>query len=430
MSFQNFSLDERLLNAVADCGFTSPSDIQAQAIPFQLEGRDIMASAPTGTGKTAAFVLPALQRLLTQKAGEGRGPRVLVLTPTRELASQVAKNIYELTKYARMRSISITGGTPYPPQIRSLKQPLDLLVATPGRLIDHINSGRIDFSRLEVLVLDEADRMLDMGFIDDVKRVVSLAPTNRQTILFSATLEGEIKKIARSILNDPAKVQVAGVACKHESISQSAHQADDFRHKRALLSHILNQDDVQQAIIFTATKRGADELCSQLKEEGQSCAALHGDMKQGQRRRTIDRLTRNQLRVLVATDVAARGLDIKGISHVVNFDMPMQAEDYVHRIGRTGRGGATGTAVSLIGPKDWGLLSAVERLLENKLEITEVAGLEPKLPKPKPSHNKRRSGSARRGKPSIRYKRGGKGNSGASGSQRRRRRSPRELNAA
>jgi len=271
-----------------------------------------------------------------------------------------------------------------------------------------------------------------MGFIDDVKRVVSLAPSNRQTILFSATLEGEIKKIARSILNDPAKVQVAGVSCKHESITQSVHQADDFRHKRALLSHILNQDNVQQAIVFTATKRGADDLCAQLKEEGQSCAALHGDMKQGQRRRTIDRLSRNQLRVLVATDVAARGLDIKGISHVVNFDMPMQAEDYVHRIGRTGRGGATGTAVSLIGPKDWGLLNAVEKLLESKLDITEVVGLEPKQPKPKfSSNNKRRPGSSRRGKPSIHYKRGGgKGGSGASGNQRRRRRAPRELSAA
>lgn len=428
MSFQNFSLDERLLKAVADCGFTTASEIQAQAIPFQMEGRDIMASAPTGTGKTAAFVLPALQRLLNEEPAEGNGPRVLVLTPTRELANQVADNIYKLTKYARMRSTSIVGGTPYPPQIRALKQKLDLLVATPGRLIDHINSGRIDFSRLQVLVLDEADRMLDMGFIDDVKRVVSLAPKNRQTILFSATLEGEIKKIAHSILNDPAKVQVAGVTCRHESISQMVHQADDFRHKRSLLSHLLNQDDVQQAIVFTATKRGADELCEQLKAEGQSCAALHGDMKQGQRRRTIERLSRNQLRILVATDVAARGLDIKGISHVVNFDMPMQAEDYVHRIGRTGRGGATGTAVSLIGPKDWGLLQGVEKLLESKLEVTEIAGLEPKQPRPKfNSKAKGRNGSQRRRKPSIHYKHG---RASSGGNQRRRRRAPRELNAA
>ncbi len=401
MSFQNFVLDDRLLKSVKDCGFQTPSDIQKQAIPLILQGKDLMASAPTGTGKTAAFVLPALHRLLTEESGKGTGPRVLVLTPTRELANQVADNIYKLTRYARMRCCSIVGGMPYPPQIRLLKQRLDLLVATPGRLIDHINSGRIDFSRLELLVLDEADRMLDMGFIDDVKRIASLTPDSRQTVLFSATLEGKIERVAQQMLKQPSKVQIAGIKVKHDSIAQKLHQADDYRHKRSLLSHLLKNKDLQQAIIFTATKRGADKLAEKLSEEGHSCAALHGDMKQGVRRRTVERLQRKKLTVLVATDVAARGLDINGISHVINFDLPMQAEDYIHRIGRTGRGGATGIAVSLIGPQDWPLLSRIEKLLECELDLTEIKGLEPKLPKP--GNSGKKSYSNKR-KANIRYK--------------------------
>lgn len=377
-----------------------------------------MASAPTGTGKTAAFVLPALQRLAMNKPKKGIGPRVLVLTPTRELAKQVADNIYTFTKYLRQRSCSIVGGMPYPPQMRFLKQPLDLLVATPGRLIDHIEAGRVDFSRLEVLVLDEADRMLDMGFIDEVKRIAALTPENRQTLLFSATLEGEIAKIARSLLKDPARVQVAGVKFQHESIAQHLHQADDYRHKRALLTHVLKKGELSQAIIFTATKKGAEALAEKLKQDGHEVAALHGDMRQGMRRRTIERMAKNKLQVLVATDVAARGLDIKGISHVINFDLPMQAEDYVHRIGRTGRGGATGTAISLIGPQDWMLLSRIEKLLEAKLNITEVAGLEPKQPRPRMSHSKAASNKR---KPNIRFKKRAYGSGRPKDKQGRRR---------
>jgi len=378
--FQDFNLNSRLLKAIDDTGYQSPSDIQKLSIPLLLQGKDIMASAPTGTGKTAAFVLPALQRLLDNEPGEGRGPRVLVLTPTRELAKQVADNIFTFTKYAHMRSCSIVGGMPYPPQIKLLRQALDLMVATPGRLIDHINSGRIDFSRLEVLVLDEADRMLDMGFIDDVKKIAALTPESRQTVLFSATLEGEILRVAQKILTDPERVQVAGVKFRHESISQKIHQVDDYKHKRSMLAHVLNSHDVNQAIVFTATKKSADELAKELSEEGHKCSALHGDMKQNWRRRTIENMQKNKITVLVATDVAARGLDIRGISHVINFDLPMQAEDYIHRIGRTGRGGSTGTAVSLVGPKDWSLLSRIEKLLDTKLKLSVVEGLEPKKP--------------------------------------------------
>jgi len=399
--FQDFDLSPNLQKAIDDAGFQTPSDIQQLSIPHLLQGKDIMASAPTGTGKTAAFVLPALQRLLDNEPGQGKGPRVLVLTPTRELAKQVADNIYTLTKYARMRSCSIVGGTPYPPQIRLLRQSLDLMVATPGRLIDHINSGRIDFSRLEVLVLDEADRMLDMGFIDDVKKIAALTPDNRQTVLFSATLEGEILRVAQKILKDPERVQVAGMKFKHESISQKIHQVDDYRHKREMLAHVLNNQNANQSIVFTATKKGADDLAKKLSEEGHRCAALHGDMKQSFRRRTIEGMQRNKISVLVATDVAARGLDIKGISHVINFDLPMQAEDYIHRIGRTGRGGASGEAVSLVGPQDWMLLSRIEKLLGRKLELSVVDGLEPK--KQKPKYNAKNAQGGKR-KPNIRFK--------------------------
>lgn len=386
-----------------------------------------MASAPTGTGKTAAFVLPALQRLVDMEPGAGHGPRVLVLTPTRELAKQVADNIYMFTKYLRMRSCSVVGGMPYPPQIRFLKQPLDLLVATPGRLIDHIKAGRVDFSRLQLLVLDEADRMLDMGFVDDVKEIAALTPNDRQTLLFSATLEGEIEKVSRQLLKEPVRVQVAGVRFKHESIIQKIHQADDYRHKRALLSRVLEHDEMNQAIIFTSTKRGAEELAGKLKEDGHVAAALHGDMRQGQRRRTIEQMTRNRVKVLVATDVAARGLDIKGISHVVNFDLPMQAEDYIHRIGRTGRGGSTGTAVSLVGPQDWMHLSRIEKLVETKLELTEIEGLEPKQPKPKMNFSK---GGARKRKPNVQYRKRHGGNSGYGCSDSQQRRSHRKSSKA
>ncbi len=406
MSFDLLGLHPELLKSLSEQGFTEPSEIQQQAIPAILNGSDVMASAPTGTGKTAAFVLPALQNLSQSEEKQGAGPRVLVLTPTRELATQVSDNIYKFTKYLRMRSTTIVGGVPYPPQIRVLRQPIDFLVATPGRLIDHMNAGRVDFSRVEILILDEADRMLDMGFVDEVTRIAKQTPSTRQTLLFSATLEGQIEKVARELLKEPVKLQVAGVKIKHDSITQHMLQADDFRHKRKLLNHVLSDDEVNQAIIFTSTKKGAESLAERLKDDGHACAALHGDMRQGMRRRVIEQMQRKRLKVLVATDVAARGIDIKTLSHVVNFDLPMQAEDYVHRIGRTGRGGSTGTAYSLIGPQDWGLLHRIQKFLDTRYELSEISGLEPQQPRPKFDASKSK-GQKRRGNANVRFKRRG-----------------------
>jgi len=418
LSFEHLNLDEVLQRAIKACGYTSPTDIQKQAIPVALEGHDLMASAQTGTGKTAAFVLPALHRLLSNPAGPGVGPRVLVLTPTRELATQVTDAIRDLGRSSRLRSATVVGGMPYPPQIKMLRQPLDLLVATPGRLIDHFESGRLDFSRLEMLVLDEADRMLDMGFVDDVERIAAALPESRQTLLFSATLEGAVRNVAQRLLKEPKRIQIDGVKVSHASIEQYIHQADDFRHKHALLAHHLSKEEVSQAVVFTATKRGADELSRQLREQGHRSDALHGDMNQGARRRTIDKMRRGQCKILVATDVAARGIDIKGISHVFNFDLPMAAEDYIHRIGRTGRGGASGVAVALVGPQDWDKLARIERLTNTPIDRRVVEGLEPRHPEPKPFPNKPKghgkgfgqkrhygNGQSQRKPPSIRSKR-------------------------
>jgi superfamily II DNA/RNA helicase len=382
VSFELLNLHEHLLRAIQASGFTAPTDIQRQAIPLVQAGRDLMASAQTGTGKTAAFVLPALQRLLTAPTLPGRGPRVLILTPTRELAAQVNENIRQFGKFCRFTNGSVVGGMPYPPQMKLLQQNLDLLVATPGRLMDHMERGRVDFSRLEILVLDEADRMLDLGFVDAVRDIAAATPATRQTLLFSATLEGRVMTIAKALLKDPARVQLADNHEQHASIEQRVHQADNIGHKHRLLAHYLGHDTLSQALIFTATKRGADELARQLADQGHASAALHGDMNQGARRRTVEQMRRGQFRLLIATDVAARGLDIKGISHVINFDLPMVAEDYIHRIGRTGRGGATGTAVSLIGPDDWRKLVGIERLTGRRLERAVIDGLEPSRPEP------------------------------------------------
>ena len=393
MSFQALELDSNILRAVEDCGFETPSEIQAKAIPPVLEGHDLMASAPTGTGKTAAFVLPTLHKLIESNrasedpAAKGRAPRVLVLTPTRELANQVIKNTRDFGKYSRLYSGLLVGGVPYPAQIKSLKRGVDLIIATPGRLIDHMKADRIDFSKLELLILDEADRMLDMGFLDDVKKIAAATPDSRQTLLFSATLEGPIEKVAKQLLKDPVKVQVAGVKEKHDSIQQYIHQADDFRHKMKLLHASLDNEDVNQAIIFTATKKGADDMATRLREDGHSVAALHGDMRMSQRTRVVDRMQKNNLKFLVATDVAARGLDVKGITHVINFDLPMAAEDYIHRIGRTGRGGSTGTALSLVGPNDWEVLGRIEKLTGQPVERRVIEGMEPT--KPIPSFHKK-----------------------------------------
>lgn len=424
MSFKELNLSESLLRAVEKCGFNEATAIQQQAIPVVLAGKDLMASAQTGTGKTAAFVLPALQKLQNPPSNKGIGPRVLVLTPTRELAMQVNDNVSQFSRFSKVTTGNVVGGMAYPPQIKMLKRPLDILVATPGRLMDHMEQGRIDFSRLEILVLDEADRMLDMGFIDDVKKIAADMPRNRQTLLFSATLEGKVLSIAKQLLKNPERIQLAINKERHASIKQRLHQADNFSHKHSLLAHYLESDELNQAVIFTATKRGADKLSKQLSAQGHKSAALHGDMGQGKRKRTVEEMRRGKFKMLVATDVAARGLDIRGISHVFNFDLPMVAEDYVHRIGRTGRGGEKGTAVSFVGPDDWGKLVGIERLTGKKLKRDIVVGLEPETAEPAPdSGNGRGRGRGRNGarngnkaSPKVSYKKRGRGSSQGSAS--------------
>ena len=407
MTFAELNLHPAILKALAECGYTEPTPIQAQAIPEALDGHDLMASAQTGTGKTAAFILPALQRLATPSPVKSRGPRVLVLTPTRELATQVSDAAYKYSKYLpKVKTVSILGGMPYPLQNKLLSQPLEILVATPGRLIDHIERGRIDFSRLEMVVLDEADRMLDMGFLEDVETILKATPPSRQVLLFSATFEGSVAKLAENMLKDPVRIQVAAQKARHENIEQRLHVVDDMEHKNKLLEYLLADTEISQAIVFTSTKRDADDLAGHLYDLGHHSAALHGDMNQRERNRTLTQLRRGAVRVLVATDVAARGIDVPGISHVINYDLPKFAEDYVHRIGRTGRAGASGIAVSFASNRDGMHLKRIERFIGLEIPRHTIAGLEPKRPlrtEPKPG------GKRFGGKPSY----GNKSGSGA-----------------
>lgn len=380
MSFEKLNLNPAILQAIAESGYTEPSPIQAAAIPEVLAGHDLMASAQTGTGKTAAFILPALQYLTEPSQSKSKGPRILVLTPTRELANQVNDAARKYSKHMRVKTVSILGGMPYPLQNKLLSQPVDILVATPGRLIDHLDRGRIDFSRLEMLVLDEADRMLDMGFIDDVEKIAAATPASRQTLLFSATLEGTIATLAKRLLKDPKRIQMTAQQAKHENIEQRLHIVDDMSHKNRLLQHLLTDITVKQAIVFTSTKRDADMLAEDLFAQGHQAAALHGDMNQGARNRTLTRMRSGAIKVLVATDVAARGLDVAGISHVINFDLPKFAEDYVHRIGRTGRAGSSGIAVSFASGKDVMTLKKIERFTGHAITPHIVPGFEAKRP--------------------------------------------------
>ncbi|PSJ18227.1 DEAD/DEAH box helicase [Nitrosomonas supralitoralis] len=399
MSFEELNLHPSILKAIQEAGYTTPTPIQQQAVPELIAGHDIMASAQTGTGKTAAFMLPALHALATPAQIRSRGPRVLVLTPTRELALQVSEAAKKYGKYLpRINVVSILGGMPYPLQNKLLSQPVDILVATPGRLIDHIQRGRIDFKRLQMLVLDEADRMLDMGFIDDVETIAAATPATRQTLLFSATLDNAIDKVATKLLKTPKRIQVSSQKAKLDNIEQRLHYADDMSHKNRLLNHVLRDEKLKQAIVFTATKRDADSLADNLYAQGYAAAALHGDMNQRERNRTLTRLRNGGLRVLVATDVAARGIDVADITHVINFDLPKFAEDYVHRIGRTGRAGAAGVAVSFASSKDSAHLTKIERYTGQRIASHIIPGLEPRI---KP----RFQGNGPRGTPSVTQKR-------------------------
>ena len=378
MTFDNFNLSSDILKAIAEAGYLEPTDIQMNAIPKVLQGCDLRASAQTGTGKTAAFLLPAIERV--KKPKSGKGPRVLILVPTRELGEQIAQQAKKYTKHLpHVKTVSIGGGVPYHKQMRKLSRPYDVLIATPGRLIDYMQRKKIAFPRLEMLILDEADRMLDMGFIGPVKEIAAATPDNRQTLLFSATLRKNILKLSNDLLNEPEEIIIHAEKAKHENIDQKLHFVNDLNHKNKVLEHILAEDGVYDSIIFTATKRHADQLTRELKNSGHKAAALHGDMRQRQRTRTIADLKKGRFNVLVATDVAARGIDVQTISHVINFDLPRNTEDYVHRIGRTGRAGKAGTALSLVSGREAFLVKQIEKYTGQKINSFEIPGLEPKM---------------------------------------------------
>ncbi len=380
MSFQEMQLAPPILKALAQCGHQTPTRIQAEAIPKALEGRDIIASAQTGTGKTAAFVLPALHRLSTAPPVPHAGPRVLVLTPTRELADQITRATGTYGKYLKVKCVAIFGGMPFGPQIRSLSQKPAIVIATPGRLLDLMGRGLIDLSHLEILVIDEADRMLDMGFIEDVERIASSAPRERQTLLFAATVGRATTRLGGKLMKDPERIQIAPDKITHDAIEQRIYLADNRQHKNRLLDHCCEDDSFTKVVIFTATKRDADDLARDLKSRGRQAAALHGDMTQGARNRTMASMRNGDIRFLAATDVAARGLDIKGVSHIINFDLPRFAEDYVHRIGRTGRAGESGIAISFVSRNDLPFLDRIETYIGQNLPMHEISGLEPSCP--------------------------------------------------
>jgi superfamily II DNA/RNA helicase len=393
MSFESLGLNPVLLSALKDAGYENPTDVQARAVPPALEGHDLRVSSSTGSGKTASFVLPALQRVLAARADNNKrrekgvvhGPRILVLTPTRELAMQVAKATQTYGRHVQgLRVATIVGGVPYGAQLKALRGPLDVLIATPGRLIDHLGSGKAVLANVEMLVLDEADRMLDMGFIDDIHHIAEQTPPKRQTVMYSATFAGHVGRLAEELLNDDAQtIAVATHTDTHENIEQRLLWADNGHHKDALLDHLLTERDVEQAVVFTSTQRDADWLADRLADAGHAVASLHGGMPQGRRNRVLQGLRMKQLRVLVATDVAARGIDVPTISHVINYGLPMKAEDYVHRIGRTGRAGRSGLAVTLAERRDLMMVKRIQQFTTQPIPVKTVEGLEPKQPEPR-----------------------------------------------
>ena len=416
IKFADLNLDKNILSAVRSEGYESPTPIQAQAIPFALEGRDIMASAQTGSGKTAAFLLPTLQRLTKRSEKPGKGPRALVLTPTRELAAQVEKNALAYAKNMRwFRTVSIVGGASFGYQTRALSKPVDLIVATPGRLMDLMQSGKVDFERLEVLILDEADRMLDMGFIDDIETIVEATPTDRQTLLFSATWDGAVGKLARKLTQDPEIIEVERVDDQGK-IEEQLLYCDDMRHKNRLLDHILRDANIDQCVIFTSTKAMTEVIADELYEKGFAANCLHGDMPQGWRNRTLMDLRKGRCKILVATDVAARGIDVPTITHVINYDLPKQAEDYVHRIGRTGRAGRTGIAITFAEVNEYVKVHKIEKYIGRKLPELTIEGMEPTRkrksaggkPKGKGGWGDRKSGGWRGDKKPVKEGFGGK----------------------
>lgn len=386
MSFESLGLRAELHRAVSEKGYSAPTPIQRQAIPLILEGRDIMGGAQTGTGKTAGFTLPLLQRLMSSsKTEKGRRPiRALVLAPTRELAAQVAESVLTYGKYLPLRSAVVFGGVSINPQKQKLRNGVDILVATPGRLLDHVGQNTVDLSNIDILVLDEADRMLDMGFIHDIRKVLALLPKHKQTLLFSATFSKEIKQLTKALLKSPALVEVATRNTASELVTQVVHPVDKSR-KRALLSYLIGSNNWKQVLVFSRTKHGANRLSQQLITDGISAAAIHGNKSQGARTKALADFKSGKVSVLVATDIAARGLDITQLPHVVNFELPHVAEDYIHRIGRTGRAGHEGEAMSLVCVDELKLLKDIERLIKRDIPKIVIDNFEPDLSiKPQP----------------------------------------------
>jgi ATP-dependent RNA helicase RhlE len=383
MSFSTLGLSDAILRAVTEQGYTTPTPIQAQAIPAVLNGGDLLAGAQTGTGKTAGFTLPILQRLSTDAVGAAqrskttpRAVRALILTPTRELAAQVEESVRLYGKYTNLNSAVIFGGVGINPQIKLLKQGIDILVATPGRLLDHMGQRTVDLSKVEILILDEADRMLDMGFIHDIRKVLAALPPKRQNLLFSATFSDEIKALADRLLNNPASIEVARRNSTVEVIAQRIHPVDRDK-KHPVLAHLIKTNNWHQVLVFTRTKHGANKLVEQLGKDGIGAMAIHGNKSQTARTKALAEFKDGSLQVLVATDIAARGIDIDQLPHVVNYDLPNIPEDYVHRIGRTGRAGATGEAVSLVCVDEHQMLKDIEKLIKQTLPRDVIPGFEP-----------------------------------------------------
>lgn len=400
MSFDSLGLAPALLSSIERTGFTTPTPVQMAAIPPAMAGSDLMVSSQTGSGKTAAFMLPALHRIAQKSANKGRGVQVLVLTPTRELALQVSEATAAYgSNLDDLRVATVVGGMPYGAQLKALSRRVDVLVATPGRLLDHLQARRVDLSTVHTLVLDEADRMLDMGFIDDINTIVDRTPQDRQTLLFSATLDGTVAKLAARMMRDPQRIELASQSDRHANITQTLLYADDAGHKLRLLDHILRDAAMGQAIVFTATKRGADDLAEHLADAGFSVMALHGDMNQRQRSRTLTEVQDGRVRVLVATDVAARGIDVQAISHAINYDLPMQPEDYVHRIGRTGRAGRDGLAYTLAVHGERHKVRRIEHFIGHQIPSEVIAGLEPqRTPSARPEGAGRGAGGKKGGR--------------------------------
>ncbi len=401
MTFAALGLSEEIVRAVSERGYTEPTPIQAQAIPAVLSGGDLLAGAQTGTGKTAGFTLPILHRLSDKSVkgpSSGRPPiRALILTPTRELAAQVEESVREYGKYLKLSSMVMFGGVSINPQIQRLRSRVDILVATPGRLLDHVGQGTLDLSKVEILVLDEADRMLDMGFIRDIKKILALLPKQRQNLLFSATFSDEIKELADGLLNNPALIEVARRNATAELIKQKIYLVDRER-KKELLAHLIQENNWFQVLVFTRTKHGANRLAEQLEKSGIPALAIHGNKSQGARTRALAEFKEGTLQVLVATDIAARGIDISELPHVVNYELPNVPEDYVHRIGRTGRAGSEGEATSLVCVDEHKLLKDIERVTKRELPKDILPGFEPDLnAKPEPIQNGQNRGGQRQG---------------------------------